>query len=534
MSTLYSSGIIKAAIKALPKVVPKAVLALALTGASSSYAASHTVEIESGDTTNPTVSTTSKYGFALNLKSSSIRSSGYVAEEFFFEGNAKAYTNTSPLEADGRWNATSADLDTYFKSRFIVRRPKNVEDFNGTVVFEWQNVTGGVGVDPGWSYAAEEYLRQGYVWVGVSAQFEDVKGLKGINVFRYYGLEHPGDAWSYDIYAQAALGVLQPAENAPKPLGELTDRVERVIAHGQSQSAARILTYYNAIAPLKNIFDGFYIHSIGFASDLSQSWAGGLFERIELPETSPTPPDVVAPFPALVRTDVNKPAMVVLSEGDLPLLGAAQSFHQQPDNENLRIWEVAGASHADLILSYGIPLCSSPAANNGGSHRFVFRAGMRALTHWLEDGTAPAIAPRLQLTSPDAVTVVVDPATGIAEGGIRLPEVAVPVATNSGLRPGSAVGYPPSDTEQSGTDFICNLFGVTDVWNNDRDRSDGAIDSDGSPYPEPSVRELYGNARNYRALYLESALDSIDQGFLLEDDLEEVMEPALDYRFPWW
>lgn len=484
------------------------------------------------DIAQPQVKATSKYGFPINLKSYSIRSSGYIAEEFFFEGSAKTYVNTSPLEADGRWQVTPTELDTYYKSRFIVRRPKNAEDFNGTVVFEWQNVTGGVGVDPGWSYAAEEYLRQGYVWVGVSAQFEDVKGLKGLNIFRYYGLEHPGDAWSYDIYAQAALGVLQPAENAPQPLGELTDRVERVIAHGQSQSAARLLTYYNAIAPLNNLFDGFYIHSIGFASDLSQSWAGGLLEPIELPDTSPTPMDIQAPFPALVRTDTNKPAMVVLAEGDLPLLGAAQSFHQQPDNEYLRVWEVAGASHADLILSYGIPLCSSPAANNGGSHRFVFRAGLRGLTQWLTDGTAPAVAPRLQLTSSDAVTVVVDPVTGIAEGGIRMPEVAVPVATNSGLRPGSAVGYPPGDTEQSGTDFICNLFGVTDEWNDDEDRSDGSPDTDGSPYPEPSVFELYGNAQEYQTRYYHSALESIEQGFLLADDLEEIMEPALEYKFP--
>lgn len=484
------------------------------------------------DTTSPTVEATWKYGFPLNLKSYSIRSSGYVAEEFFFEGSAKAYVNTAPLEADGRWQVTSADQDTYYKSRFIVRRPENVEDFNGTVVFEWQNVTSGVGVDPGWSYAAEEYLRQGYVWVGVSAQFEDVKGLKGINVFRYYGLEHPGDAWSYDIFAQAAMGVLQPSVGTPKPLADLTDKVERVIAHGQSQSAARILTYYNAIAPLKNIFNGFYIHSIGFASDISQSSAGGLLERIELPDTSPVPADVVAPYPALVRTDVNKPVMVVLSEGDLPLLGAAQSFHKQADNDYLRIWEVAGASHADLVLSYGIPLCSSPAANNGGSHRFVFRAGMRALAQWLEDGTAPAVAPRLQLASPEAVTVLVDPATGLAEGGIRMPEVAVPIATNSGLRPGSEVGYPPSDSEQSGANFICNLFGVTDEWNDDSDRSDGSPDTDGSPYPEPSVHDLYGNAQEYQTRYFNSALESIEQGFLLEDDLEEIMEPALEFKFP--
>jgi len=475
---------------------------------------------------------TSSYGLPVNLKASSIKDRGFVAEEFFVEGHARTLKNDRPLSADGRWQVSLSDLEAYYQIRIIIRRPENPEDFNGTVVIEWQNVTGGIGVDPGWSYAGEEYLRRGYIWVGVSAQFEDVRALKTLNPFRYYRLDHPGDAWAYDMYAQIADAVLNPAEGAIAPLGELTPLVNKAIAHGQSQSAARMFTYYNALSPVKNIFDGFFIHSVGFAADLSQSWAGGLLaNRIELPDTSPVPDTIEVPYPLEIRTDLVTPVMVVLAEGDLPLLGAAQTLHKQADSDTLRIWEVAGASHADLVLSYGLPLCNNPASNAGGSHKFVFRAAMKALADWVNTGELPVIAPRLELESEEGVRVKTDPATGLALGGIRLPEVAVPVATNSGLRPGVETDELPTENTTTGLDFICRLFGTTDEWNDDSDRSDGDVTTDGSPYPEPSLRALYGSEWKYRYQYLRAALSSIQQGVLLAEDLDEVLEPAQEVRF---
>ena len=42
--------------------------------------------------------------------------------------------------------------------------------FNGTVVVEWLNVSGGVDAAPDWTFAHTELIREGYAWVGVSAQ----------------------------------------------------------------------------------------------------------------------------------------------------------------------------------------------------------------------------------------------------------------------------------------------------------------------------------------------------------------------------
>ncbi len=48
--------------------------------------------------------------------------------------------------------------------------------FNGTVVVEWLNVSAGSDTDPGLGYAAAELDREGYAYVGVSAQQAGING----------------------------------------------------------------------------------------------------------------------------------------------------------------------------------------------------------------------------------------------------------------------------------------------------------------------------------------------------------------------
>jgi hypothetical protein len=50
-------------------------------------------------------------------------------------------------------------------------------------------------------------LRAGYAWGGVSTQKVGIDaplGLRAWDSARYGGLTHPGDAYSYDIFSQAA------------------------------------------------------------------------------------------------------------------------------------------------------------------------------------------------------------------------------------------------------------------------------------------------------------------------------------------
>ena len=84
--------------------------------------------------------------------------------------------------------------------------------FNGTVIVEWLNVSGGIDAPAVWFMAHREITRAGYAYVAVSAQQVGVEGgvslvgadmsLKAQDPERYSRLHHPGDTFSYDIYSQ--------------------------------------------------------------------------------------------------------------------------------------------------------------------------------------------------------------------------------------------------------------------------------------------------------------------------------------------
>ncbi|MEE8386800.1 MAG: alpha/beta hydrolase domain-containing protein, partial [Dehalococcoidia bacterium] len=130
---------------------------------------------------------------------------GYLEEEFYVSGTATAYTSADPLDSDGQWTAAPGDTAAYV-TRILVRRPARRRKFNGTVVVEWHNVSGGLDAAPDWTYAHTLLMRNGFAWVGVSAQHEGVEGgggslglnlsLKAVDPARYGSLAHPGDSFS--------------------------------------------------------------------------------------------------------------------------------------------------------------------------------------------------------------------------------------------------------------------------------------------------------------------------------------------------
>jgi hypothetical protein len=70
----------------------------------------------------------------------------------------------------------------------------------------------------------------------------------------------------------------------------------------------------------------------------------------------------------------------------------------------------------------------------------VVEAAYRRLQEWLETGTPPPEQPRIEFAH-DPAKVVRDE-HGIARGGIRLPQIEVPLATNSAIAaPGNPLGF---------------------------------------------------------------------------------------------
>ncbi|WP_255309481.1 alpha/beta hydrolase domain-containing protein, partial [Mycobacterium malmoense] len=177
---------------------------------------------------------------------------GYRIEEFFVSGAASCYAPLGELGPDGRWDVKPSGTADY-RTRIVVVTPADRARFNGTVLVEWLNVSGGIDAPAVWMMAHREILRAGYAYVAVSAQRVGVDGgasilgvdmsLKSQDPARYAPLRHPGDAFAYDIFSQAG-GLIRNAG----VLGGL--RARHVVALGESQSAMFLTTYVNAVDPL--------------------------------------------------------------------------------------------------------------------------------------------------------------------------------------------------------------------------------------------------------------------------------------------
>jgi hypothetical protein len=430
-----------------------------------------------------------------------LEDAGFVQTELVAEGTAVAYESDQPLRADGRWSLTTGPSADY-RTRILVRRPAKAKDFNGTVVVEWLNVSGGVDADPEFANLSAELLREGYAWVGVSAQrigvmggpvlvsvegvegAEDVagKGLVAIDPARYGSLSHPGDGFSFDIYTQVARALRRSKRGGV--LGPLRPR--RVVAAGQSQSAFALVSYVNGVQPKTKAFDAFFVHSRG-AAPLPLVGAG---ESADIASA-------IASTPTIIRTDNRAPVIVLQSESDVG--GVLNSrLARQRDSRTLRLWEVAGTAHADAFLlgANAAALDCGVPVNDGPMH-VVAKAALRRLDRWVRTGAPPPKARRLQIDP--ATDLVARSEDGIALGGVRTPPVDVPVVALSGQP-----GPNPS--------VICLLLGST------------------NPLASERLAERYESQVDYRRQYAADAAATIEAGFVLPADrraLRSYSDPSL-------
>lgn len=436
---------------------------------------------------------------------------GYVEEEFFVSGTASSYTSAAPLTSDGQWTV-EPDESADYTTRILVRRPADAADFNGTVVVEWLNVTGGLDAPAVFTQTQVELLRSGSAWIGVSAQTAGISGegglgsalrLQNADPVRYAALSHPGDSFSYDLFSQVGAAVRTQPDAL---LGGLEP--ERVFATGESQSAFRLSTYANAIAPRDHVYDGFLI--------VSRTRDGAALSQAPQAE-------IAAPSPTLFRDDLDVPVLVLTSETDIAG-GLSASGARQPDTDRYRGWEVAGTAHYDaygLVVGanddgsgvvdvalfdalsdppsaiYGnIISCDRPF--NAGPFTYVARSAVASLDEWARTGEPPPEMPRLELEN--GTGEVVTDADGIALGGIRTPQVDVPVATLSGS------GQPPNG--------FCGLFGTT------------------TPFPADDLAARYESHDAFVEQWAAAVDDAVGSGAVLEADADHLKAAAAQSTIP--
>ncbi|WP_093557789.1 alpha/beta hydrolase domain-containing protein [Pseudoduganella namucuonensis] len=371
-------------------------------------------------------------GAPLNATPLPLQTYGYVEQEFQVRGRANRYRMP-----DAMGNAQLIDAGHPYATRVLVRRPADPARFNGTVVVEWLNVTTGQDIDFIFAATRELLLREGYAWVGVSAQRAGVEALARWNPQRYGTLSVAasnldpasgaeidpaafpavgGDVLGWDVYSQVGAAI---AKGTSPLMGGLT--VKRIIAAGESQSTARLTTYHNSIQPLHRVYDGFFLYDRGgpMRKDTGVKVVGIGTEFMNL---------FAGPPPA--------------------------------DTADTRWWEIAGAAHVSLaeVADYldpvilrdgalrapnGAALSLSDAVNGGNCavtpiwsrvpNADILKAGLKGLDAWIGGGPAPAGAARIAMAGPGRM---LRDAEGRVQGGVRTAAYDAPVAVNYGVNAG--------------------------------------------------------------------------------------------------
>lgn len=219
--------------------------------------------------------------------------------------------------------------------------------------------------------------------------------------------------------------------------------------------------------------------------------------------------------------------------------------------ENVRIYLFAGTQH--VPADYPAGRNGAQQASNPNDYAWGLRALVGAMERWVRDGKAPPPSnhPRLDehtlvpvadldfpaipgvhspLSIPGGYRVDLDgpegPVThslpflvpqvdgdGNELGGVALPDVAVPLATYTGWNfRHPAIGQPDEVLPLSGS-YV--PFPVTKA----------AREAAGDP--RLSIEERYGSRSRYQALVADRAARLVEQGYLLREDLDDVVAAAL-------
>ena len=421
---------------------------------------------------------------------------GYEKSQFFVSGTAHSYVPAQPLTSDGRWKIRAA-VSAPYKTRIAVYRPINPKRFNGTVVVEWLNVSGGTDDSPDWTLSHNELVRDGFAWVGVSAQQVGVDAAKTTDPAKYSSLSQPGDSFSYDIFSQAGQVIRR---ESPTILGGLRPRT--LIAAGESQSAGRLMTYIDAVQPIAHVYQGFLVHSqFGTGAPLSQT-----------PQANDA-----APNPTTIRSDIGVPVFEFETETDVDNSNLTDRLHYG-NPKWFRLWEVAGSSHYDY---YGLAIgpddtgngqgavknlaamqnptrtpvggfnCAVPI-NTGGTH-WALDAAVYWLNRWVVSGMPPARAPVLATTHVSPVEYKLD-ANGNVLGGVRTPQVDAPIAELG---------------SQGNSGGFCFLFGST------------------VPFSAAHLASLYKSHGQFVAAWARAVKKDRADGYLLAPDASELLHSAV-------
>jgi hypothetical protein len=382
---------------------------------------------------------------------------GYVEEEYLVSGTANVYTWPAPGPAQVR------TPDAPYTTRMLIRRPAKRQRFSGNVIVEMLNPSNLFDLNIGWALSHSQFMRNGDVWVGITAKPITVAALKTFDAQRYGSLSFANplplsdprnctniqtvvdppalrsrlteDGLIWDIYSQVGAWLRSGARSNP-----LAHRVEHAYGFGYSQTGGYLVDYINAIHPRvvaedgRPIYDGYLVGVAG----------GAFVGAVPINQCEPAPP---TNDPRRQLTDVGVPVIRIMSQSDYILGIASRRPDGDTTTDRFRHYEMAGAAHAtpDELYFSAAPEDIEragrdvPPASCSGFPRSRFPSSIHfdaALTNldlWVRHRLPPPHADPIQLTA--GSTPVLDE-FGNVTGGLRSPFVDVPTSTWFGSTPG--------------------------------------------------------------------------------------------------
>jgi hypothetical protein len=377
---------------------------------------------------------------------------GYIEQEYFVSGAANVYD----WAADGALTVKTANAP--YTTRILVRRPIDPARFSGTAVVEMGNNARRYDWVFAWSLSYQHLIDSGDAWVSLTYVPAAIDALKQFNAARYAPLSFanptPGVACAPDRPAAAAeeglrwdmisqLGALLKSGAPGTPMAGF--RVARLYA---TSHGGELPTYISAVHPHARlatgqpVYDGFLVHRYAGLARINQC--------------SPAPP---AADPRQITKNAGVPVIRIVSQTDV----LASYPRRRPDSDEpgdaYRLYEVAGAPHADAYFYRHIPSVKDQKAAGTEPFiaywpfaeqctqeiplmefpvmRYVVNAAFANLDRWVRDGTPAPRAARISVKNGGTPQAAIElDEFGNAVGGVRSPYLDVPVATYRVSTPG--------------------------------------------------------------------------------------------------
>lgn len=440
----------------------------------------------------------------------------YTEEEFLVSGRAQVYDWTP----NGNYKVTALGESDY-TTRIMVRRPADASRFSGRVAMEVINMSADYDWTAMWAALWERVVANGDIYVGITSKPNVFRGLVAFDPERYERLSMPsarlavdenctlpqegitysgitsemeiGLAW--DMLTQ--IGALLKSDSRMNPLGV---PAKQVFFTGESQSGNYAITYYKFFQPHATITRNGQTEPIydGFLLEAATGPAGMPIRQCAkpLPESDPQ-----MAIPAR-----RAPLAMINSQWDFfPARGGKRKPDANTAEDRSITWEQAGthhgwrwqylygdADHADLkkagLLAGEWAAWTCAPESPEVPLYMAEKALYEHLIDWVDFGVSPPSADPIALTA-DRKVAFDD--NGTALGGLRMPMIAVPVASY-------------------GEGLITLSEGCPEII----------------PFGAQKLKALYGSREAYLDAYHRSVWELVQDGFLLSEDVDKLMATA--------